>query len=286
MHATKRGVVVAMLAAALALAGCKAGGGGIKGTTGGSASGGGTPTTGATAASKPVAAQALLSSSVARTMSAGTARIAMRTQSTKATLTADGVIDFRKPQALIHLHSDTLDATAIYDRDVVYEKAAPFQRAFGKPWLKIDISKLVGKGGSTVRNQAAQAAPSDPSQGLALVYGMGGVKDLGGDTVRGVATRHYRGVVDMRKAAARIPNPRLRGGIQQLYASLHIANVPTDVWLDAQGRVRRITYSYDVTGAGGLSGHSSVTNEYYDFGTPVHIAIPPASQVAPFNLFG
>ncbi len=71
-----------------------------------------------------------------------------------------------------------------------------------------------------------------------------------------------------------------------------------DVWVDGQGRVRKLrsridflTVSVAPSVVGPLSGpaeqvgsEGSVawTVEFYDFGVPVHVAIPPADQVTDF----
>ncbi|HZQ57413.1 MAG TPA: hypothetical protein VFA84_05240 [Acidimicrobiales bacterium] len=82
-----------------------------------------------------------------------------------------------------------------------------------------------------------------------------------GDTVHGDATTHYRATVDLSTTGA----PR---------------TVPVDVWVDAAGRLRKLTASLDAssTPLAGL-GTVQLSTELWGFGTPVEVTAPPADQV-------
>ena len=73
-------------------------------------------------------------------------------------------------------------------------------------------------------------------------------------------------------------------------AQLHTSTMPVQVWLDAQGRVRQISYQlHESTAASSsssagtttpaASGIETSTVDYYDFGTPVNVSPPPSAQV-------
>ena len=72
--------------------------------------------------------------------------------------------------------------------------------------------------------------------------------------------------------------------MRQIIAMQGTSTQPVDVWVDKQGRVRRLSETVDMTHAApptpGATLPSSIalTLEYYDFGTPVRVEIPPADQ--------
>ena len=109
---------------------------------------------------------------------------------------------------------------------------------FAKPWTR------------------AQPKPSenffDPAQVLSSLPKGSTVTTVGPDTQRGAATTHYR---------------------------VQLTGTPgsADIWLDEQGRVRKLASS----ASGQLP--ISFTYEFYDFGTPVTVTIPPADQVQPIG---
>jgi len=135
----------------------------------------------------------------------------------------------------------------------------------GKPWASVTTGS-VGAPGS-VSFDASQLLDSLRSiAGPVTVVGTG-------DTVHGDPTTHYRATIDLSRLAANAP------------AALGLLNgnrsVPVDVWVDASGRLRRLTASFDASGTRGASlGTVQVTAELWDFGTDVHVTAPPADQVA------
>ena len=70
---------------------------------------------------------------------------------------------------------------------------------------------------------------------------------------------------------------------------LRAEKIPTEVWIDEQGRVRR----YEMTMAmplpegtpqdGQGDPSMTMTAEYYDFGTPVNVEPPPKDKTIPFE---
>ena len=72
--------------------------------------------------------------------------------------------------------------------------------------------------------------------------------------------------------------PSLRGTATTHYRVQHKGDAASgDVWLDEQGRLRQLV--------GSASGQIpvTITYEFYDFGTPVTVTIPPSDQVHPIG---
>ena len=134
-----------------------------------------------------------------------------------------------------------------------------------KPWIKADLSQLLGTSSRTQLELLNQTA--DPVTGLNYLQAASAQVDLiGNDNVAGTATRHYRADVDPQKAAAVAhigtpsSGPQLRPVI--------------DVWIDDQGQVRQLRYELTGTPSG------VKLEQFSDFGVSVNIAPPPADQLS------
>ncbi|MGZ4691781.1 MAG: hypothetical protein ACXVKA_12405 [Acidimicrobiia bacterium] len=97
-------------------------------------------------------------------------------------------------------------------------------------------------------------------------------EQLGRDSVRGVATEHYRYTSPARHAPSQL----------EAMGSFRSVKTTWEVWVDDQQRLRRISDSSDApsTGVGPNSfGPEHSVTEFFDFGAPVSIEAPPADQV-------
>jgi hypothetical protein len=260
-------------ALALALVGCASKGGGSGSQGAGSGS------------SKKLSPLTLNPSQIAaasavKTLMAGSAKVAMTVEvsGTKpTTITADGAFDFGRQRATLTFHFPQLgEVQAVFDKSVVYEKLGRLLGPGSRPWIKIDLSKLMGI--------SAQNSTSNSTSSLAYLFGASGFTRVGSDSVRGVATTHYQGTLDLVKAAQKISkiSPQFGAAYQDLLKSTLAStkSAKTDLWLDGQGRVRRMSYTMQIKVAT-TSTTSTIksTVEYYSFGTPVSVQLPPADQV-------
>ena len=188
-----------------------------------------------------------------------------------------------------------VDAIADYGNGLTEYVRLPSQivdRAGGKPWIKVDLQALFKQMGiDTNLGALLQGGSSDPTQGLAMVRGAENVVKIGTEQVRGVDTTHYHLDINFQKAVADAP-PAVRAAIQQFADEHTVPTSPADVWLDSDGRVRRIQQKIDFSDlrlppslgsqVQGL-GTPTVTAEFYGFGNPVDTELPPADQVLDFN---
>jgi len=173
------------------------------------------------------------------------------------------------------------------------------QRA--KPWTKITLPKwMTTLGGSSplMGFGAGIGGGSDPSEGLAFLNAAQRVTTVGQEQVRGVLTTRYRVTFDMAKVEEKALAAAKKAGAPNLpdpataQAEMRKAGLeafPIDVWIDAQGRIRRMHYQMTMTipdtipgEPAGLKGGRLTTDstiDLFDFGVPVHVSPPPASQV-------
>jgi hypothetical protein len=148
----------------------------------------------------------------------------------------------------------------------------------GKEWVKLDLESLGRQAGFDL-DQLMQTGQADPSQGLRYLRGVTELEQVGEEEVRGVATTHYRGTIDLRRLADE--DPALRKTVEQLIDQTGVTRVPVEVWIDGENFVRRLRQSYeDAWAASGVTMDMTTTTEFYDFGTEVNVEEPPDEDVA------
>ena len=120
----------------------------------------------------------------------------------------------------------------------------------GKSWMKVDLEEVLGEG-----------INADPREQLDQLESVSDLTVVGSEKIRGAQTTHYRGLIDAEAAG-------LSGG----------AAVPTDIWVDGQGYVRRQTAKapYDFLGG---AGSTEIRMELFAFGSAPEVVIPPESMV-------
>jgi hypothetical protein len=103
---------------------------------------------------------------------------------------------------------------------------------------------------------------------------------VGTEDVRGVPTAHYFAVIDWQKllqqAAKSGDRPDLLEQFQGFGGTME--NIPVDVWVDANSLLRRMTMTFSMT-AGTQEAGGSLQLELFDYGEPVSVEAPPASDV-------
>ena len=224
-----------------------------------------------------------------RTTKAGTSRIAITARVTGGgissgpiTETGTGVADYERNVASLQLTISGAGAGPqaiefrIIDR-ILYEKPPAGSIPASKPWIKVDLSGLAGARGEGSSGPAAFTG--NPAQTLQYLKGASNsVTDAGEDTIRGTKTKHYRLTVDLRKAAERMPAQQ-RVTFLQALKYFGSTTLPMDVWVDDQGRVRRMSLSMEMNL--GTQGTAKIeeTVDLFDFGVPVKVSPPPPSEI-------
>lgn len=89
-------------------------------------------------------------------------------------------------------------------------------------------------------------AADDPISMLHLLAGVSEADNFGGVALRGVATRRFDVVIDLEVAAARVI-PERRPALAKAAAASERKEVDADVWVDLQGRIRRVQLPADLT---------------------------------------
>ena len=161
------------------------------------------------------------------------------------------------------------------DGAVMYMKVPGATEAFGADteWVSMDLDRLATAEGVDL-SQLQAGANNDPTQVLQALRGASDdVEEVGAEEVRGVATTHYRGTMDLRKAAEQQGVDREQ--LDRLLAQVGSDTMPMDVWIDDDGRARRMRMSPPTPG----STETTMTIDLFDYGTDEGIQVPPADQV-------
>jgi hypothetical protein len=160
------------------------------------------------------------------------------------------------------------------------------QTSGSKPWVRVDLDALYGQqyGGAPVQGGAS----GDPTRQLEYLRGVSdSVGKVGEERVRGVPTTHYEAIVDLNREVAG-QDAKVEEANQELVKKLGTSELPVEVWVDEENRVRR--YALDVgvpmpenaasrdASQGDDRLRTRMVVEYYDFGTPVEVQAPPLDQ--------
>ncbi|HKE99721.1 MAG TPA: LppX_LprAFG lipoprotein [Actinomycetes bacterium] len=209
----------------------------------------------------------------------------------EVTLTGDGAFEFKAGKGTVNIQMPAADngkpvkIPTVINAGVVYQQypeEVAKQLPGGKPWVKIDVGKLRQ---GTSASALAQGQSSNPTASLAYLRGVDDDKDVkkvGTEKLREAATTHYVVTLDLRTAAAR--GGVDRDTIEDFAIQLGSQEIPADVWIDEEGRVRRLRYLIDTSKATSNlapAGSTKVATslELFDFGTQVKADPPPSSQV-------
>jgi predicted small lipoprotein YifL len=154
-------------------------------------------------------------------------------------------------------------------------------------WVRVDTTRVAD--GNLVTGGA-----TEPLAAAELLRGAADVAYAGEETEQGLTLRHYRGVADIARAAAAAPSAR-RGPLAAAAKGFTVTTVPFDVWLDAQGRPRRLTESFTYGPPAEPSGQRAAepsggrapargltvvcTTSYDGFGAAVPVTLPRAADI-------
>jgi hypothetical protein len=225
----------------------------------------------------------------------GSARFSLRTEvsgmprvegmAEEYVMTGGGVLDFRTGDARMVLRMPMFGEMEIRLKDeIMYQRFPQGMLPSGKPWVRADLEELAReKYGSGFSEMQEGTRPQDLTGQLEYLRGVSdSVEELGREEVRGVPTTHYRAAIDLERAAPR--DPEARKTYEESLKGIGADEIPTEVWLDDEGRARRYEITMPVTvpttGAktNSQQAQTTIVAEYYDFGVPVNVTAPPPEQ--------
>lgn len=220
------------------------------------------------------------------TVEAGTARFELESvaegfQLRETTVTrANGAVDFRANRRRTFLEVELIEGPAqlpagVIERgEILVDGTDRYVQSAGDDrWVLYDDDVAVPPRGPPTGRDTVELL-----EGLRHVTSE--AEEAGEEDVRGTSTTRYEVTVD------------LTGGDEERFGE-HLSEVPAEVWVDADQRIRRLSYTAEVPehepaedeGAPprptGVVGTVTMTVELFDFGADVDVDPPPADAVQP-----
>ena len=203
----------------------------------------------------------------------------MATGGTRVTIRGEGGYDFRRQLGRLTVQLPPDPAGASEHRPIT-ELLAPGalfmkNRGAGVPadkWVRVDTGTL--SDGNLVTGGA-----TDPYAAAEVLRGATRATYLGKTEVAGARVRHYRGVADL-SVAARSASAGNEAALRSAAKGFATARVPFDVYLDDQGRVRKVRQRFSFVNGQRRSTVAVVsTTLLYDFGAPVDVRLPASKDI-------
>ncbi|MEW2406435.1 hypothetical protein [Streptomyces griseoviridis] len=214
---------------------------------------------------------------------AGTSRartsMEMATGGTRVTIRGEGVYDYRHRLGRLTLTLPQDPAGTVEHRPIT-ELLAPGalfmkNRGAGVPadkWVRVETADL--SDGNLVTGGA-----TDPFAAAELLRGARTAAYEGRTEVAGTEVRHYRGTTDL-ALAARAAAEGDRGALAAAAKGFATTEVPFDVFLDDQGRIRKVSHRFRfVNGHHGSVVDVASTTLLYGFGAPADVRLPDAGDI-------
>ena len=125
-----------------------------------------------------------------------------------------------------------------------------------------------------------------PGNYLDYLQGVSGdVRVVGHETLRGDDTTRYAATLDLDRALTRIHDAARRTVVKRALSALGVPKFPVRVWIDGEGRLRKMELSIDLAPVAARLGAPPgakpkivETFELYDFGVPVNVVAPANAE--------
>lgn len=254
------------------------------------------------AACSEKSAEDRLATAYEKTVAEGTAKLFQRMRITPAAdaedpspqvITGRGAMDFVKRRGTVTSTVNGQEVTTVVSGGDVFLRMPNLAvAAAGREWFRMDFEALTEASGVEGLGEVFQSQSNDPGSALLYLEGVAGeVEKIGEERIRGANTTWYGATVDLAKVADAAPDEETADAIRAQSEVFALTRMPVEVWVDSEGRVRRVLQKIDYSKAaksgrfraGTLPASAEMTQEYYDFGTAVAVEVPPSDEVAQFS---
>jgi hypothetical protein len=234
---------------------------------------------------------AVLADAAAKTAAARSARVSTSVLVTdpaggRARFSGKGAFDFERRVGRMDLRLLEGDdggfggaSTAIFQETSVYYRLRGGALPGGKRWVRLDLQDVADASGLDL-GPLVQGSQADPAQHLLWLSALDpAVTKVGEEEIRGASTTRYRAVVDLGRLEGQAPpgqEAEWGAYVQTLRDRLGLEFIPVEVWVDDDGRVRRLAHELGFAGSGRSA---TVTTDLHDFGAEVSANAPPPGQV-------
>ncbi len=230
----------------------------------------------------PSGPQGTVQAAADKTANAGGTRVTMTgsvsgSPTDESKLSAEGEFDGEQGRMTLTVTDSgrTEKTDLAFDGTMYYVKLPPAGQAglpAGKDWIRVDVAEFSPGGPQEDLSSFLQFAQTNPANALGFLRGASDdMVEAGTEEVDGVQTTHYKGTADFQKVADEAGD--LGPVYEQLLEVSDFDSIPIEVWIDDDGRARRLTYELPVPEARG-GGTATITLEFTDFGADVDVTPP------------
>lgn len=199
-----------------------------------------------------------------------------RTQGQTIPMRMEGDADFRnsRMRATMKMGGGVPQMEMVMAGTVMYMKMEGLREALGTEWVKFDF-QAIGEEMGVNFEQLMQLGQASPAEQLKYLRAMADLEEVGTETIDGVETTHYKGVVDMRRYPDTLPEPEraeARKMVDKIVELSGDATTPTEVWVDEDSLIRRQRMS--MTQKKPAEAKIDMEIGFSDFGKRVDIQVP------------
>ncbi len=212
----------------------------------------------------------------------GTVTTAGQTES----LSGTGDVDFTNNAMQLAMDVDAggqqEQVQLLYVESTIYEGLPQIaQLAPGKSWVSLDFSSLT----QSSAGGAGQLGGNPLAALHALAASGNAVRSIGTSTVDGQSVQGYAVTLNRQAIEGALKSGKVPEWVSHALAQIHSVGATEDVYLDGAGKLVRVSSSLveSVKSAGSVDVQASY--ELSDYGTPVSITAPPASEVLSLSQF-
>ncbi|MET7357542.1 hypothetical protein ABZS76_03740 [Streptomyces sp. NPDC005562] len=150
----------------------------------------------------------------------------------------------------------------------------------GKHWLEYDYDTLAEMSGAAGEAFQDQMQNTTPNQSVKMLLASGDVKRVGQENIRGTKATHYSGKVDMADFTAKSSDldAEQKSELKKQFDQLGMDTEKIDIWVNGDDLLVK-----KVEKAETKNGPFSQTAYYSDYGTPLSVEKPPASDTMSFK---
>lgn len=153
----------------------------------------------------------------------------------------------------------------------------------GKRWVGVDLARVVEAAGLDPEALGTFLTVT-PQASLDALQAAGKLEEVGEEEVGGVATTRFKGEVAGKDLIAALPadqRDEAQKSLDELLAQSGQTDVatPVDVWVDEEGRVRRMRQVAKIPASKGVpAAQVTVSLAYSDFGTELDVQAPAEGE--------
>jgi hypothetical protein len=257
-------IAAGTMGAAVLVAGCGSSSHASSGTSPGSSS---THSTSGAASSSSLAAD------YASTLKSGSCKVSFSEQGgSSGSVSGSGLISFASHEESFTVSAKGLtESMRLIGTTIYVQLPAAESKAFGgKTWASINLSGL----GSKSPFAAELSGIGNSSSYLGFLKAVGAVHEVGSSTVNGQSATEFTATIKPADLAAKsgLPSAEVKAITKEVGAS---GSFPLHLWVDGSGQV--VQEQFTPPSVAGTS-PETLTIGFSDFGAPVNLTAPPASQ--------